>query len=237
MTHERYEENAGAYLLGALPELERQAYERHLEGCDDCRRDVERLRAGAEALPRAVPSLSPPPELKQSLMETVEREAAQHAPVRPTRAKPGRRFSDLLPRLPRFGPALALGSVIVLLAGVAIGVGLSSESAEGTRTVAAQVDRQRLPRASARLVVADDRRTAVLRTSGMPSLGADSIYQVWLEHDGEVLSQSLFEVGGDGRGAGAVLDRLDDADAVMVTREPAGGSRAPTEAPLVTVRL
>ena len=35
--HERYEDNPAAYLLGALSELERQAFEGHLERCARCR--------------------------------------------------------------------------------------------------------------------------------------------------------------------------------------------------------
>jgi hypothetical protein len=34
-----------------------------------------------------------------------------------------------------------------------------------------------------------------------------------------------------------VLDDVSDADAVMVTREPRGGSRAPSEEPLMQIRL
>jgi hypothetical protein len=71
----------------------------------------------------------------------------------------------------------------------------------------------------------------------MPSLDEGSVYQVWLQRDGEVIPQSLFQVGPDGRGGGAVTDGLEGADAVMVTREPAGGSPAPTEKPVLTVKL
>ena len=35
--HERYEHDAGAYLLGALNDLETQAFEHHMEGCPTCR--------------------------------------------------------------------------------------------------------------------------------------------------------------------------------------------------------
>src|SRR5918998_160225 len=104
VTHERYEENVGAYLLGALPELERQAFEQHIERCDDCRSAVERLRPAADALPRAATPLTPPPRIKAALMEVVERDASTASP--PTRAR-RRRVTDLLsPRL-RLSPAAA----------------------------------------------------------------------------------------------------------------------------------
>ena len=59
--------------------LEREAFESHLAGCARCREEVERLRPAAEALPRSVTPLGPPPSLKASLMEEVEGEARERA--------------------------------------------------------------------------------------------------------------------------------------------------------------
>jgi anti-sigma-K factor RskA len=239
MTHERYEDSAGAYLLGALPELERQAFEQHLERCEDCRQEVERLRPAVEMLPRAATALSPPPRLKVSLMEVVEREAREQAQVREETGRWRARLSRRISPPPRLGPAAAWVSAAVLLAvGAAGGLGLAGAlDDDRSQTLAADVDEAQLPRATARLVVAEDGRTALLRTTGMPSLDEGAVYQVWLERDGEVISQSLFDVGPDGTGAGAVIETLDDADAVMITREPSGGSRVPTEKPIVAVEL
>ena len=83
--HERYEHDVGAYLLGALNELEAQAFEHHMEGCSTCRAEVERLRMAAEALPRSVEQVEAPASLKRSLMRTVRGEAAAAA----ADAKPG----------------------------------------------------------------------------------------------------------------------------------------------------
>ena len=44
-------------------------------------------------------------------------------------------------------------------------------------------------------------------------------------------------MGEDGDGAPAVRDDLEGADAVLVTREAAGGARAPSEEPIVAVEL
>jgi hypothetical protein len=60
---------------------------------------------------------------------------------------------------------------------------------------------------------------------------------VWLQRDGEFLPQSTFQVDRRGAGAAAVPEHLRGASAVLVTREPRGGSRAPTEAPIVSARL
>jgi hypothetical protein len=44
-------------------------------------------------------------------------------------------------------------------------------------------------------------------------------------------------VGQDGGGAVALPDDLSGAEAVLVTREPRGGARAPSERPILSVPL
>ena len=59
---------------------------------------------------------------------------------------------------------------------------------------------------------------------------------MWVERDGEVVPVSIFDVDTSGSGAAAVPESLEDADAVMVTREPRGGSDgSPPRAPLLRV--
>ena len=51
--HERYEHDVAPYLLGALNDLEAQAFEHHMEACAICNAEVDRLRVTADALPRS----------------------------------------------------------------------------------------------------------------------------------------------------------------------------------------
>jgi anti-sigma-K factor RskA len=225
--HTSYRDDVGAYLLGALTDLERQAFERHLAGCPECRDEVERLRPAADSLPRAVERVEPPPGLKTSLMAVIEREARERsgepAPRRRRLSLP--RFA--LPRPLLVGAALALG----LLAGIVV-------ADDDPRTEVASVDERRVPEASARLQIAGDGTGgAILRVQGMPSTPPGRVYQAWVQRDGTIVPQPTFEVGGDGGGAVAIPDDVSEAEAVMVTREPRGGSRAPSERPLLVVRL
>jgi Anti-sigma-K factor rskA len=71
----------------------------------------------------------------------------------------------------------------------------------------------------------------------MPSLERGRVYQAWVQRDGMIEPEPTFEVGADGRGVVAVPEDLSEAEAVMVTREPSGGSRAPSEKPILTVTL
>jgi hypothetical protein len=76
-----------------------------------------------------------------------------------------------------------------------------------------------------------------LRVHGMPSLPQGKTYQVWLQRKGEMIPKALFSVGGDGNGLTAVDGDLDGAQAVLVTRERAGGARSPTGRPVLSVKL
>src|SRR5919198_1299635 len=86
--------DAGAYVLGALPPDELDAFAAHLAGCDACRREVAQLRGVVDALPLAAAQVAPPPELKDRLMTVVRAEsdllhAAGSEPA--ARAEPRRR--------------------------------------------------------------------------------------------------------------------------------------------------
>jgi anti-sigma-K factor RskA len=237
--HERYDDNAAPYLLGALSELERQAFESHLERCAGCREEVERLRPAADALPRSVTPIVPPPGLKTALMEVVEREAAREREA-PARRPLGERLRELLPSLGGMRPAAAWVSAAFLLAvGIAGGFGVAHVTGgNDTRTVQASVDPARAPQASASLrVYGNGENGALLRAHGLPSLPRGRVYQAWVQRGREIVPQSTFDVSRDGGAATAVVEDLRDADAVMVTSEPRGGSMAPSEQPLLRVTL
>ena len=229
--HTTYRDEVGAYLLGALTDAERSAFEDHLAGCAECREELERLRPATELLPRSVEQIEPPPSLKRSLMDVVEREASAAGTAAPRRAPLGARLRDLLRPM---RPLVAAGA---LAAAALIGFGVAQlGGADDTRTLQARVDRQALPGASGRLDVKSDGE-AILEVRGMPSPGGGRVYQAWVQRDGMVEPQPTFEVGDDGAGAVAVPEDLSDAQAVLLTREPRGGSRAPSEQPVLTVKL
>jgi hypothetical protein len=232
--HASYQEEIGAYLLGALTDLERQAFERHMAGCAECRGELERLRPAADALPRSVEQMEPPPGLKSSLMEVVDREARERsgASAAPRRARRLR-----VPSMARFRPALVAAALgLGLVAG--FGVAQLADGGEDGRTLSATVDESRLPLASGQLQIQGDGEDgAILRVNGMPSLDENQVYQAWVQRDGSIVPQPTFEVGEDGGGAVAVPDDLSEAEAVLVTREPRGGARAPSEQPVISVAL
>jgi hypothetical protein len=206
--HARYHQDVGAYLLGALNDLERQAFERHLRGCPECQEELERLRPAAEALPGSVEQLAPPPGLKRRLMAEVE---------------PPRR------RLPARALAIAAAAVLAL----AVVLGVTRLGGNDTRTVTATVAKA-MPRAGGDLRISGDRAT--LRLHDMPELGGARVYQVWLQHGDRMVPARTFEVGSRGV-ANVVLPSVEDARGVFVTREARGGAQVPSETPIVSVPL
>jgi anti-sigma-K factor RskA len=155
-------------------------------------------------------------------------------------APPGRRRSRwrelLLAR-----PAFAAAAAAVLIA-VGIGLGalvgaVGGGSDNDASTVAANVDVTRMPTGKASLVLRDSNDGAILRVQGMQQPQAGHVYEVWVQRDGKMVPSSLFTVDGDGNGTAGIPDELSDAEAVLVTREPSGGSKQPSEPPVVTVPL
>jgi len=233
--HDQYEENVGAYLLGALTELEAEVFERHVATCATCRHDFEHMRVASEALPRAVEPVIPPDSLKKSLMEIVNAEAREREKVARSSS-----WRDRL-RMPQLRPAFALGMVAVLAVGVAIGVGVAGigGGSSSQKTVAAVVDHASAPMGSADLVVNSDRaKGAVIKLEGMPQPGPNRIYEVWIHRGGQfVPAGALFGVNHGGSGSAAIPADLNGVDTVAITREQQGGTQQPTETPVMTFKL
>jgi anti-sigma-K factor RskA len=233
-TDDRFRDDVGAYLLGALDRDDMAAFEDHLSGCQACREEVERLALARDALPRSVDQLAPPPQLKATLMERVRAEASAGAEAAPGRARRSRWRGLLLSR-PRFAAAAA---VVVLAVGIAAGALVGAIGGDGgdERTVAAIVDGTRMPKGTGSLVIpGSDGGAAQLRVEGMQQPPAGRVYEVWIKRGSQVTPSSLFTVGSDGSGTAAIPDDLAGAEAVMVTREREGGTKAPSEPPVITI--
>lgn len=247
--HERMREDVGAYLLGALEQAELTAFEAHLEHCHVCREDVERLRLAVDALPRSVEQFEAPPSLKRSLMETVEAEAAERGQAAGAEAsEPDRSLAERRERRTlreRFAgtltarPRAALVAAALMLA-VAGGFGIAQLVDQGpeSRTLAGAVDQRRAPGGEAQLrVEGDGSGGGILRVERFRQLPPGRTYQAWTESGGRITPAPTFEVGADGRGAVALPADLEDVENVYISREPRGGSTAPSEVPIVQVEL
>jgi anti-sigma-K factor RskA len=233
--HERWADASGAYVLGALEPAEAERYAEHLRDCPACEDEVRSLRSVAEALPASAPQVIPAPDLKARVMAEVEREAAVLAAASGAaadRPAPARRSWWRLspPRVAVAGLALAAVIAVALV----IGGRLASDQ---TRVVAVAVDPAQAAGARGELRVRDDGATLVL--TGMPRPQSGRVYQVWVKRPGRdpEPTDTLFEPRTDGSATAAVTGSVEDAEAVLVTSEPDGGSTAPSRPPAITAAL
>jgi anti-sigma-K factor RskA len=227
-SHDEYKDNIGAYMLGALPELESELLERHLATCESCRSEVEELRPVTAAMARSVPQVEAPPELKTRLMDIVNSEAADAS--EPRRVRERRSFGSWFAGLqPRMAAAMAVG---VLALGVVVGVGvgqLGGGDNSKTTTIAAKIDRKLMPSGDASLAVKG--KSGKLELTGAPQPPAGRAYQLWYQHGKTIERGGTFRPRRDGSYEADVS--VAGANAVMVTVERAGGAPAPTGPPVM----
>jgi len=216
--------DAAAYVLGALEPAEAEAFRTHLATCIFCRDEVAALQPVADALPMAAPQYNAPSGLRRRVL------AAARAEARPAPTPDRRRTTGF--RLPR--PALA-GALAVVLALAVIGVvNLASGGSSGVRVIPARVTALD---ASAQLRVTDGRAELVVRHFPPPPAG--HIYEIWLQQGNGAPSptKTLFSVTSSGAGNIGLPENMSGVSAVLVTPEPAGGSLAPTHAPVIVAPL
>ncbi|MFE9122387.1 anti-sigma factor domain-containing protein [Streptomyces sp. NPDC007172] len=233
----------GAYALHALPEAEREAFERHLGACAACAQEVHEFTATAGRLGLAV-SVRPPVELKTTVLRriTTVRQDSPHTPGPPGHAASRVRRA----RWSRFALAACLAAAAGL-GGVAVWQHQQANDAQ-SRANMAQRQSQQLADvlaapdakttiatlnngATATLVVARSRNQAAFVASGLPHPPAGKVYQLWFNDAGTMRPAGLMDPG---RTTDAVLlaGSVNRASGMAITLEPAGGSPAPTSAPL-----
>ena len=225
--HERYRDDLAAYALGGLGEDEAGKLRQHLEGCEECRAELRWLQPAVDVLPRSVPQRRPPPRLRRRLMSTVRAESRAARRERTSRSR-RRDWSGLLWR-----PATAAAAGALLAVGVGGGYLLHQPGDQSSLLTADAA--KGAPSASGSLERAAG--SGILRVQGMPALARNQTYEVWVRRNGTTQPSSLFTVRRNRSGAAAVPGPLDDADAVLVTKEPRGGSSRPTSRPLLSVSL
>lgn len=228
--HDRrqWEDDLAAYALGALDDVETARLESHLAECQSCRAELRWLAPAVDVLPASVEQLAPPPRLRARITNTVasERSAA------PRLARSQRSFWQRA----SLRPALAgTAAVLALMAGLAAGYTLRGEDeSPTTATLPAQVTAPG-SQTTASLLHQGDSWTLDVRDMPAPSDG--DVYQVWLRHDKRLVPSVLFVPSRDHRAKVALPPRVSDADEVLVTREPSGGSRAPTSSPMLAAEI
>jgi len=226
-THDHdHGDDAAAYVLGALGPREAAEYLRHVTVCPRCREELAALAPVADALASAVPQVPVPPDLRRRVTRAAEEQPHQEAKAVD---RPRRRSS----RFPKAGIALAAG---VAAAGVALVLALVAPRPghETSRVVSARV--MGSP-GTAQLRISHNH--AELVVSHLPPPPAGRIYEVWLRHGSTAPAptSALFGVTTGGAATVDVPGGLRGVSQVLVTQEPAGGSRVSTHRPVIVASL
>ncbi len=235
MSHEQ-EQWLGAYALGALDAEERAELELHLDGCPSCQALLADYQQVADGLLHLAPAQAPAPDLRRRLSEMTG------SGLRP--AQSDRRLIRL--RWPQAALAAAgLALVAVNLFLVAQVQELSSRSEalladqRANQTALAllsypssQVADLEQGELRGSFIYEDQLQLAVLNVWGLPALGSDQAYQLWLiGEDGSRASGGLFSAADDEQFVSTVVwarDAFGTIQGIGITIEPAGGSQSPT---------
>src|SRR5919108_125270 len=216
--HRDWTDQAASYVLGALEEEDRRAFETHLASCAQCRDDVSHYADAAHELANSLPRLAPPPTLRDHIL-------AGARATRPITTAPSRRAHAR-----RWGAAA--GFVL------AAGISLLYLGERGARNTAEQRARDALARAtsaesaaalaassvaerdslvaallaqdvrttvlaaagrppSARVFWSPARRRVVITTYGLPPAPAGRTYQLWGISGGQAIGIGTFNTGAD----------------------------------------
>jgi len=229
---------AGAYALDAIDELDRRRFDRHLAQCPSCAAEVAELIETMAAISDATAE-APPPGLRAAVL------ARSAATPQTHRADQRRTFR--IPTVRRPGLVAAAAALIAVGGAGAVGYQVANHSAPSGNSLVSAEDEQ----IAAVLAAPDARLHGVAVTKGghvtvisspsldeavavvarLPSPGPHHAYQLWVISHGTPRSAGVLAAGSTT--ATELLSGVRGAQAIGVSREPAGGSRTPTQ-PLVT---
>jgi hypothetical protein len=236
--HDTRLEEVAAYAIGALDPERVDDLRTHLEDCDRCQAELRWLAPAVQALPEAVERRSPPPALRERLMTEVRADAAAESKrarqeERRERAAERGGFGEWLSGLriggltwkPLAGMA-AVVLVVAVIAGYAIGTGGSSS----------HTWERAQPNGIEAKVIKEGER-GELHLADVKQLPEGKVLEAWVMRGNTVEPVPALFAPDDEGNASTTIEDLKDVSAVLVTREPAGGTKTPTTTPIVEVPL
>jgi len=251
MSHEEFDTQVAAYVLGALDGEDLAAFEAHLaRGCAACERALRESGEALAALAAGLPPASPPPHVREALLGR----------LRATAPVPGRALRRTWLRW----SAVAAAAMVVggFLAGSYVAARYEARLGQIARETSALRDQLRKQEAALRERVAlEERMLALLRdpatrvvalrgagpgreahgrvvwhaTAGgylvvanLPPAPEGKAYELWTIAGGKPSPAGVFQVGASGEASHPVAPTGGPVDVFAVTIEPAGGVPAPT---------
>jgi anti-sigma-K factor RskA len=230
---ENMHEQVAAYALNALDADERRAFERHLEGCEECQRDLPAFADAAAALAFGAEPAAPSPELRGRILTEARRGGA----VIPF---PNRRIVPIVATIAAVAACAAIGLGIWA---ATLNHSLSHErnaraSDDAALAVLADPTAKRVPLNGRRgvLAVRGD-GSAALAVDGLGRAPSGKTYEAWVIKGKTPAPAGLFH----GESARATLValrlRVGSGSIVAVTVERSGGVSLPTTKPILSAAV
>jgi anti-sigma-K factor RskA len=242
--HDPRLEEAVAFALGSLDPEQADDFKDHLKTCKRCEEELRWLAPAIRALPEAVEPQTPPPALKARLMAEVRADAEAEerrvkAEKRQERAAAGGGFSAWLGGL-RVGsltwkPIAGLALVILVVAGgIGYAVGTGGSSGGNTHTWELKAEEN----AGIAAKVVREGEKGEIHLAGLTQLPKGKVLEAWVEREGKVEPVPALFAPDKAGDASTTIENMKNVSIVMVTREPEGGSKTPSEKePFVQVPL
>ncbi|OLF12824.1 hypothetical protein BLA60_06020 [Actinophytocola xinjiangensis] len=231
----------GAYVLDALSDQERAAFEEHLGACETCAVEVSEFRETTARLALAA-SAQPPAGLRDAVLARIA-DVRQEGPGTGENVVPLPRS-----RARRWPLRLSVAAAaVLLLVSTTLGVLLARErqnsddlqqQAQAVAAVLRSGDADISTSVSGdtrmTMVSSRDQDLVLLLADALPPAPSGHDYQAWTIGDG-VRAAGLL-VPRDGR-AFLAVHGIDTATEIGITVEPAGGSERPTTDPIMQLEL
>jgi anti-sigma-K factor RskA len=218
MDVEKLHDLTAAYALDALDSEEREAFEVHLAECERCREEVAEFSSVAASLAHAVEPASPPPALRERILDAARAERPNVIPLRPRWAYPA-----------------AAVAAVAACAAIGLGIwGVSLHNRLGNSSAAA-IQRVAVTGPKNSFVVYLGQSAAGLVVPGLAAPPTGKTYEAWVIQ-GKVKSPAGLFPGGSGTTYFLLDRKVPRGSVVAVTVEPAGGSAQPTTNPVLLSR-
>jgi anti-sigma-K factor RskA len=247
---------AGAYAMDAISAADRDRFERHLAGCQECTEEIASLRE-ATARIGAATAVTPPAGLKERVLaaaamtrQQVPDAAAADSPVR-ARMRPGSWLRSLAwpGRL-----AVAAGAVAaVAVLGIAVVFGVANgdmrqqldRAQASSQQVAAVLTAQDAVMmngvvaggGTATIVMSHSRDALVFTAQGLRALPSSAGYELWLIGPSGDRPVGMLPTGSNGMTEPVIASGLRAGDHLALTAEPAGGTVRPTAPMMLDVAV
>ena len=249
---------AGAYAMDAISAPDRDRFERHLAGCEECAREVASLREATAMLGTAAAEPLPA-GLKERVLAaaavTRQQPPVDEAVIRPHRRRATSRVGPWLRSLAWPGRlALAAGAAAVAaVLAVAVVFGVTNGSMQ-QQLDQAQASSQQIAAVltahdavmttgpvagggTATIVMSHARHALVFTAQGLHALPASRGYELWLIGPAGTRPVGMLPAGRHGMTGPVIASGLRPGDHLALTAEPADGSARPDAPMMLDVAL